>query len=291
MPAAEVDIDESLVRGLLEDQFPELAALELVEFSSGWDNVLYRLGDEFIVRLPRRLIAANLVEHEQRWLPELAPRLPLPIPTPIHAGRPGRGYPWSWSVCAWLDGEIAERTPPDDPYAAATSLGQFLAALHQVAPTDAPHNPYRGVPLRERDAVTRGRIDQLHDMIDRDPVLTQWEHALATPPWTDPPVWLHGDLHPGNILVDDGAIAAVVDFGDITAGDPATDLSVAWSLLPTEARGTFRANAGDVDDDTWARARGWALSLSLAYLADSADNALIAGIGQRMLAAVLSDPD
>lgn len=291
MPEAEVDIDEALVRGLLDDQFPDLAGLPITYFESGWDSELFRLGDDLVVRLPRRELAAQLVLNEQRWLPDLAPRLPLPIPTPMRAGRPGRGYPWAWSVCRWFDGECAARTPPRDPFEAATSIGWFIAALHVPAPDDAPPTTFRGGPLSQKHDVLLERLDHLHDVVDRDAVLVEWEHALAARTWSGPPLWLHGDLHPANVLVDNGVITAIVDFGDITAGDPATDLAIAWMLLPSGARPTLRQAAGDVDDDTWARAKGWALSLSIAYLAFSANNPLIGGIGERTLAAVLNDPD
>ncbi|MEY2447646.1 MAG: hypothetical protein QOH79_1122 [Acidimicrobiaceae bacterium] len=289
MPSAEVDVGPTVVRALLAEQFPELLDLELVELAYGWDNAIFRLGDELTVRLPRRALAAALVEHEQRWLPELAPRLPLPIPAPVGNGRPGSGCPWSWSVCPWLPGVVATRATPDDPHEAAQTLGAFVAALHQEAPSDAPENPYRGVPLLQRDDVVRQRAAQLADLIDAPSVVRCWSELAATRPWSGPPLWLHGDLHPANVLVDNGRLSAVIDFGDITVGDPATDLAVAWMLLPVEARPAFRAAAGAIDDDTWARSRGWALSLGLAYLANSADNPMFARLGEGVLHQVLGD--
>jgi aminoglycoside phosphotransferase (APT) family kinase protein len=289
MPAAEVDVGPAVVRVLLAEQCPDLVELELVELAYGWDNAIFRLGDELTVRLPRRALAAELVEHEQRWLPELAARLPLPIPSPVRLGRPGGGYPWSWSVCPWFPGVVATRAAPADPFEAAETLGAFLAALHQAAPSAAPANPYRGGPLADRDAVTRQRAEQVSDLIDAPAVLACWSDLVSTPRWDRPPVWLHGDLHPANLLVHEGQLSAVIDFGDITAGDPATDLAVAWMLFPSEARPTFRAAAGAIDDDTWLRARAWALSLALAYLANSADNPMFARLGERVLHAVLAD--
>jgi aminoglycoside phosphotransferase (APT) family kinase protein len=289
MPAAEVDVSEVVVRALLAEQSPDLAHLELIELAYGWDNAIFRLGAERTVRLPRRALAAELVEHEQRWLPELAKSLPLPIPAPVRIGRPGAGYPWSWSVCPWLPGVIALREPPTDAFEAAKTLGAFLSALHHEAPIDAPPNPYRGVPLEKRDEVVRERARQLADLIDAPAVVARWTDLAATRPWDGPPLWLHGDLHPANVLVHNGRLSAVIDFGDITAGDPATDLAVAWMLFPVEARPTFRAAAGNVDDDTWTRARGWALSLALAYLANSANNPMFARLGERVLDAVLAD--
>lgn len=291
MPAAEVDIDADLVRALLHDQHPDLADLALRQVAFGWDNVVFRLGDDLAVRVPRRRLAAALVEHEQRWLPVLAPALPLPVPAPVRLGRPAFGYPWSWSVVPWLAGRVAATHPPDDPLDAATTLGGFLRSLHRPAPDDAPRNPYRGVPLAERHDLTLAGIDAIAALVDAAAVRRRWDELVGTPPWTGPALWLHGDLHPANLLVRDGRLAGVIDFGDLTSGDPATDLMVAWALLPHDAHATFRAAAGEIDDATWRRARGWALTHAVACLASSADNAVVAGIGRRGLAAVLADPD
>lgn len=289
MPAAEVDIDEALVRDLLAEQHPDLASLPLTPLTHGWDNVIFRLGDELTVRLPRRAMAAELVQHEQRWLPTLAPRLPLAIPAPVRMGRPSALYPWHWSVCPWLPGVIAAEAPPDDFDEAAEVLGQFLAALHQDAPDDAPRNPYRGVPLWARDQTMRTWLEQLGDAVDGERIAALWDDALALPPWDRAPVWVHGDLHGANVLVDQGRVSAVIDFGDVTAGEPAPDLAAAWLVLPSEARPAFRAAAGGPDDDTWARAKGWALHFGVAYTANSADNPLFARMGKEVLAAVLDD--
>ncbi len=288
-PAAEVDVDEPLVRGLLAEQHPDLAALPLALLASGWDNAIFRLGDDLVVRLPRRQRWAGLVGHGHRWLPALGARLPLPIPVAAREGRPAASYPWSWSVCPWFPGAAAATTPLDDPLAAARTLGAFVAAMHQPAPPDAPGNPFRGVPLAERDDVMRERITQLGDLLDVAAVTARWDEALAVPPWSGPALWQHGDLHPANLLVHQGRLSAVIDFGDLTAGDPATDLAVAWMMFPADLRPVFRGAAGDVDDDTWARARGWALSLGVAYLAHSADNPTFAELAHRTLDAVLND--
>jgi aminoglycoside phosphotransferase (APT) family kinase protein len=215
--------------------------------------------------------------------------LPLPIPAPVRSGRPGGGYPWSWSVCRWLDGAPAADVPPDDPLLAAVQLGTFLAALHTPAPPDAPVNPYRGVPLADRAETTDERIVQMSDMIDAPAVQGRWDELVRTPAWTGPPLWLHGDLHPLNVLVLEGRVSAVIDFGDVTAGDPATDLSVAWMLVTPDARTAFREAVGGVDDDTWLRARGWAISLALAYLGSSGDSPTLARIGRDTLTAALED--
>jgi aminoglycoside phosphotransferase (APT) family kinase protein len=289
MPAAEVEIDAALVRALLAEQHPDLTTLELGAPVSGWDNVMYRLGDELVVRLPRRALSAALTEHELRWLPEIAPRLPLPTSAPVRAGRPGCGYPWAWSVCRWLPGESAAMRAPADPGHAAVTLGDFLRALHQPAPRDHPVNPYRGVPLSDRDTVTRERIEQLGDHVDGAAVIAAWDELVQTSKWDGPALWLHGDLHPGNLLVHDGRLSGVIDFGDLTAGDPASDLAVAWMLLPSPAREVLRRHAGPVDDNTWARARGWALLLAVMITASSADNPVMSAIGERTLEAVLAD--
>lgn len=292
MPAAEVDVDADLVRRLLAAQFPHLLdgdpPVSVVAF--GWDNVVLRLGADLAVRLPRRAAAADLVVSEQRWLPTLAPRLPLPVPAPLYCGVPAVGYPWPWSVIPWFDGDIAARVPPSDLGEAARALGAFLVALHEPAPADAPVNPYRGGPLAERDDVVRERIASLDGHgVDARQVLPRWRESLGAPAHGGPPSWLHGDLHPANLLVVDGRLAAVLDFGDLTGGDPATDLAVAWMLFPPSERAVFRSALG-ADDATWARARGWALHLSLTYLANSADHPVIAAVGRRTLAAVLNDP-
>ncbi len=287
MPTAEVSVSPELVHRLLTDQHPDLAGLGIEVLANGWDNMVCRLGRDYLVRLPRRAASAGLVANEQRWLPGLAGCLPLPVPAPVRIGRPGRGYPWAWSVVPYLPGEIAARTPPAEPGEAALALGGFLAALHRPAPADAPVNPVRGIPLAGRAAGVAAHLPQLDDVAERAAALGVWESATAAPEWDGPPVWLHGDLHPANILVDRGRLGAVIDFGDITAGDPATDLAVAWMILPAPQREEFRRAYGRADDSTWARARGWALALALVFLTHSADNPLMAGIGRRTLDAVL----
>jgi aminoglycoside phosphotransferase (APT) family kinase protein len=292
MPAAEVDVSAELVRELLAAQQPDLAHLPVQVLANGWDNLLCRLGDELVVRLPRREQAAKLVGHEQRWLPVLAPRLPLPVPAPVRVGEPGAGYPWHWSIVPFLPGQPAAIEPPADGAAAAVALAGFLAALHTPADPGAPANPYRGVPLAVRGELFAEAVTRLDGSIDTAAVTHAWSAALAAPVWDGPPLWLHGDLHPANILVDAGIISAVIDFGDITAGDPAADLGVAWMLLPAGCHSLFRSAYADVSQhgagkDLWARAEGWALALALVFLAYSADNPMMAGIGERTLGAVL----
>jgi aminoglycoside phosphotransferase (APT) family kinase protein len=287
MPTAEIDVDEALVRALLEQQHPDLAPLRLTPLANGWDNALFRLGEDLVVRLPRRKLAVPLLYNEQQWLPTLAPHLPLPVPAPVRIGEPGPIYPWPWSICWWLDGEPALTAPLAAPLVAATELGHFLAALHQPAPVDAPVNLYRGVHLAEREAIVLGAVERLGDAIDGARVRELWAELSAAPIWSGPPLWLHGDVHPGNLLVKDGKLSAVIDFGDLTSGDPATDLAVAWMLFLPEVRPVLRDAVGDVDDATWTRARAWALAFGTVLSASSADNPPYAALGARTLAAAL----
>ena len=291
-PPAEVTIDLNLVRALLREQHPDLAALTLVDAGEGWDNRLIRVGDKLAVRMPRRAAAAVLIEQEQRWLPALAGRLPLPIPVPVRTGRPGCGYPWHWSVVPWLSGESA-LLARWDPERMAADLGEFLSRLHQPAPEDAPLNPWRGIPLARRDEIFRKQLDQLRAPADRNAPLCLWERVVSTPPWPGPPVWIHGDLHPGNLLVTNGRLSAVVDFGDLCAGDPATDLAVMWMLLPAEARPAFLRSARGaftpIDEHTRMRALGWALTLGLAYLSGSRDDDAMHAVGRVVIRAALDE--
>jgi aminoglycoside phosphotransferase (APT) family kinase protein len=304
IPPVAIDVNESLVRALLAEQHPDFESLPLTTAGAGWDNMLYRLGATLAVRLPRRAEAVALIEHEQRWLPELAPRLPLPIPLPVRRGRPGQGFPWPWSIVPWLPGDNATIAPVRDTATAALALGAFVRAMHRPAPPGAPSNPYRGIPLRERTAVVRDRAGRLEGIVESAAVLAMWDEMVRTPLWPGPPLWIHGDLHPGNLLVHEGRLSAVIDFGDLTSGDPATDLAVAWMLLPPPMRLKFReAAAGPaqpIDDDTWTRARGWALAFGVIFLASARDrlvhsgvpgpaSQMMAAIGRTTIDAVLAD--
>lgn len=266
----EQDIDVSLVGRLLAAQFPQWAGLSTEPIhSAGTDNALYRLGDDMAVRLPRILGATGQVEKEHQWLPTLAPLLPLAIPVPLAKGTPAEGYPWHWSVYRWIEGETATIGRIADPRQAATRLGRFVAALQRIDPIGGPppgaHSSFRGEPLARRDAETRVAIAALRGTLDADAVTAAWEAALQAPVWQGPAVWLHGDLHAANLLAQHGRLSAVIDFGCLGVGDPACDVMVAWTYLSAETRQAFRA-ALPVDDATWARGRGWALSFGLIAL-------------------------
>lgn len=290
----ELDVDVALVGRLLAAQFPHWAALPLTPVhSAGTDNALYRLGSDLVVRLPRIEQASGQVEKEHRWLPRLAPHLPLAIPVPLAKGRPGEGYPWPWSVYKWLAGENATIQRIADAGQAARELADFLAALHRIDPTDGPspgmHNSYRGLPLATRDTETRAAIGELSSMLDAEAVTATWEAALQAPAWQGPPVWIHGDLSPLNLLVEGGRLSAVIDFGCLGVGDPACDLQVAWNLLSGESRDSFRT-ALRFDDATWARGRGWALSVGLIALPYyQRTNPTLAGIARRAIEQALAD--
>lgn len=270
MHVDELDIDVALVRRLLTGQFPGWADLpvEAVD-SAGTDNAMYRLGDTMAVRLPRIHWATGQVAKEHEWLPRLAPQLPLAIPGPLGKGEPAKGYPWSWSIYTWLDGENATAAHVRDEAEMATDLAGFIAALQHVDGTGGPapcaENFFRGAPLASRDAQTRAALDALRGVIDVDAAARAWAVARDAPEWTGSSVWIHGDLQAGNLLAVDGRLSAVIDFGGLGVGDPACDVMVAWSLFSSEARPIFR-RALHVDDATWARGRGWALSTALVGL-------------------------
>jgi aminoglycoside phosphotransferase (APT) family kinase protein len=294
MHVDEVDIDISLVCSLLAAQFPQWADLSLDPVhSTGTDNAIFRLGDDMSVRLPRIQNATLQVDKEHLWLPRLAPHLPLAIPVPLAKGTPGEGYPWHWSVYRWLEGETATIERIADPGQAARDLAQFVAALQRIDPAGGPppgaHNSFRGVPLSTRDADTRAAIASLDSMLDTGVVTAAWDATLQAPAWHGPPVWIHGDLSPLNLLVERGRLSAVIDFGCLGVGDPACDLQVAWNLFSAQTRDAFRA-ALPVDDATWARGRGWALSVGLIALPYyQSTNPVLAGIARRAIDEVLAD--
>jgi aminoglycoside phosphotransferase (APT) family kinase protein len=289
----DVPIDAALVRRLIAAQFPQWADLpvEPVAFG-GWDNRTFHLGDRMTVRLPSARRYSLQVEKEHRWLPRLAPLLPLPIPVPLALGRPGEGYPWDWSVYGWLAGEIATRASIADLAEFATTLAQFLVALQRIdaakGPPPGPHNFFRGGPLTVYDGETRQAIAALGGRIDADAATAVWESALAAT-WRGEPVWVHGDVSAGNLLVQAGRLSAVIDFGSSGVGDPACDLAIAWTLFDEPSRAAYRA-ALPLDDATWARGRGWTQWKALITFAGmSGANPLAAGEARRTLDAVLAD--
>ncbi|NJN84977.1 MAG: aminoglycoside phosphotransferase family protein [Caldilineaceae bacterium] len=294
MHADEVETDALLARRLLSVQFPKWADLPVEPVpSAGTDNALFRLGDERVIRLPRIHWAVAQVKKEQQWLPKLAPHLPLAIPLPLAQGQPGEGYPWHWSIYRWIDGATATLAQMADPHQTAIDLAEFIADLHRIDTTDGPspgpHNSGRGAPLTTRDAQTRAAIAALGDLVDIDAVTEAWESALRAPAWTGPPVWVHGDLHSGNLLAQQGRLTAVIDFGCLDVGDPASDVMAAWLYLSADTRALFRT-ALQVDDATWARGRGWALSMGLIALPYyQQTNPALAAIAQRAIDEALAD--
>lgn len=267
----ELPTDVPLVRRLLAAQLPQWADLPIQPVrSAGSDNAIYRLGDDMVVRLPRRMgRSVDSLDKEYEWLPRLAPHLPLAVPVPLARGAPGEGYPCPWSVYTWLEGETATIERLADARQAATDLAGFLAALRGIDPTGGPvpgeHNFFRGVPLAERDDAVRAAIASLDGELDVGAVTAAWEAALQAPEWDGRPVWIHGDFGDGNLLADRGRFSGVIDWGGVALADPACDLIAAWSFLPAEARDVFRSTLA-VDDATWARGRGWALSVALIAL-------------------------
>jgi aminoglycoside phosphotransferase (APT) family kinase protein len=266
---AREDIDADLVERLIAAQFPQWAHLPVTRVEpGGWDNRTFRLGDQLCVRLPSSDAYAQQVDKEQHWLPRLAPELPLAIPEPVARGAPGEGYPFAWSVVRWLEGEPASGAAIDDLTELASALAHFLAALARVDASDGPppgsHNFWRGAPVRTYAQETLDAIDTLGSTIPRRAALAVWDDAVQAT-WHGEPVWFHGDVAADNLLVRDGRLAAVIDFGSSGVGDPACDVVIAWTLLSGESREAFRDTLA-VDDATWARGRGWALWKALITL-------------------------
>lgn len=296
MHADEIAIDGALVRALLRAQFPPWAQLPLTPVQPwGTDNALFRLGEEMVVRLPRRPQGVAALTKECIWLPRLAPLLPLAIPIPLARGRPAAGYGLDWAIYHWLEGAPVMDAPLTDQHQAAVDLAAFLTALHRIDPTGGPRPrsaSSRGVPLARRAAATRAAIAALHHVLDVAAVTAAWKEALAAPIWGRPPVWIHGDLDARNLLVTDGRLSAVIDFGCVAVGDPACDVMVAWKLFAAQARATFRT-ALAVDEATWARSRGWALSQALLILSyyTLETNPTLVREARRWLAAVLADQE
>jgi aminoglycoside phosphotransferase (APT) family kinase protein len=284
-------VDDDLVRRLITDRFPRWVELPIERFPSGGTvNAMFRLGQHMVVRLPLVEGGAKDVALEQRWLPRLASSLPTAVPEVLGSGEPGHGYPWPWSVYRWLPGRNPEAGALAEPVALAGDLAAFVRAMRGVTLPGAPR-AHRGGPLAELDAETRAAVERLRGIpeegVDCDAVLAVWEDALGVPGWDGPPVWLHADLMPGNLLVDAGRLTAVIDFGCMGMGDPACDLFPAWNLLPAGAREVFREELG-VDAATWRRGRARTLSqalIALPYYRET--NPAMAGNARHVIRTVL----
>jgi aminoglycoside phosphotransferase (APT) family kinase protein len=290
MHVDEVDTSVSLVNRLLATQFPQWAALPIKPVpSDGTDNAIYRLGSDMAVRLPRIHWATTQIHKEHKWLPKLAPFLPLAIPVPLAKGQPGEGYPYHWSIYQWLEGEDADLKRMADPRQAALDLAHFILALQQLDTNNAPSDSSRGEPLARRDTETRHAIATLRDAFDANAMTAVWDAAIKAPVWHRPPVWIHGDLKPGNLLSAQGRLSAVIDFGGLGVGDPACDVMAAWLFLSAETRPIFRATL-QIDEATWARGRGWALTVAvIAFPYYEMTNPGFAEIARRTIHEVLTD--
>lgn len=289
MHADELDITEALVRRLLQAQLPRWADLPLRTLRWGTVNAVYRLGESLLVRLPRREEWADAIALEHTWLPFLAPRLPAAIPEPVALCVPGEGYPLPWAVFRWLAGTPMPEAYRVDQEGLAEDLASFVLAMQGIPLTGGEPTGGRGGPLADRDAPIRASIARLAGEVDADAVTAYWEHALAAPAWGGPPVWLHGDLMPTNLLIEQGRLAGVLDFGSCSVGDPACESLLAWMSLDRHGRTRYRTLV-DLDDATWARARGWALScavMALPYYRETYP--VLADVARRTFAEVLAD--
>lgn len=262
MRTEEPSIDADLARRLVRAQFPRWANLDVSAIENeGWCNRAFRLGDQMILRMPRHLAYAEQVAKEYAWLPQLAPQLPVFIPEPLALGSPGEGYPWNWSIYKWIEGETANPNRVLDMGSLAQSIAAFLSALHSIdtqrGPPPGLHNFYRGGPLTTYDEQTRKAVAALGSNVDAPSVIKIWEKGLVSS-WQRPPVWVHGDISVGNLLIRGGELCAVIDFGNLCVGDPACDLAMNWTVFDRNAREIFRHGL-DLDADTWDRGRAWVL--------------------------------
>jgi aminoglycoside phosphotransferase (APT) family kinase protein len=289
IPAAEVQIDERLIRVLIQSQFPKFGRLSISPIDTGWDNAIFRLGTELAVRLPRRAVAAELIRHEQKWLPTVASRVPIPVPSPVCVGEPDCGYPWFWSIVPWIEGEPADiaAVNPDQ----AVRLARFLRALHVRAPAEAPLNPWRGVPFGDRAASVDERFQRLanQNVVISSRFLGTWKSALRArenPSRT----WIHGDLHDRNVLTQKGEITGIIDWGDISSADPATELAVTWMLFSERTARERALLEYGADANTVLRAKGWVVLFAVMLLDNSInDHPRHAAIGYAALRQLQED--
>ncbi|MFF2847056.1 aminoglycoside phosphotransferase family protein [Streptomyces sp. NPDC058001] len=291
-PPMRPKIDADLVRRLVGSQFPQWAdqPLDLLD-PAGSDHVIYRLGERLSVRLPRHAGAIGQARKEYAWLPRLAPQLPLAVPEPVGVGEPDFGYPWPWAVSRWLDGKVATVDALADSAEVALELAEFLTALQRYATDEAPGtsgDDLTAESLADRDEATRTALAEVDGVFDTAALTELWDAALDAPAWDRDPVWFHGDFHTGNLLTVDGRLSAVIDFGSLGIGDPAPDLMIAFTLMSAASRSVFRT-ALDVDDATWARGRGWALTTGLnAYTSYAAVSPRIATATTRQITETLT---
>jgi len=260
-------ISDGLVRSLLMTQCPEVAVRPLMRLETwGTDHVIYRLGNDLSVRLPKIGWAAGQGELESRWLPTLAPHLPVAVPVPVFVGSPANGYPYRWYVAPWIEGDNPR--VGDDLGRLARELAAVVRALEAVDATGGPKptGSQRGGLLEHADASTQAGAQELRGQVDVDALLAAWDMGVRAPAWDGPPRWVHGDLMDGNLIVNDGHLTAVIDWGALKAGDPAVELMIAWSFFEPESRATYRTALGVVDDAMWLRGRAWATSAALQAL-------------------------
>lgn len=292
-PFPEVTINAALVEKLLTQQCPALAGLPVTPFDNGWDNAIFRLGESLVVRLPRRAFAAPLVENEITWLPIIEPLVTVPVPQPVFAGHASELYPYAWLVAPWYSGTRAADLPVADRTPFAEQLADFLWTLHVPAPAHAPINPVRGMSLAQHRPDIRARA-RIAAHPERAQLLRRWESWTNAPEFEGVDVWLHGDLHPANLIVDpDGGLAAVIDWGGMTAGDPACDLATAWLSFDDDGREVFvdrLSQGGATDESTWCRARAWALHLGLILAQECEPGTALQAVGSHALDALLSEP-
>jgi aminoglycoside phosphotransferase (APT) family kinase protein len=283
-PAAEVPIDAALVSSLLRAQFPEFANLDCYRVNEGFDNSVWRLGEELVIRLPRHQLAATLIENELRWLPEVVRHVSLATPLPLRAGAATNEFPWPWLIASWHDGEPGDGVNQHVRGRSAKEMANFLRAIHTEAPTDAPFNPYRSVALASRESSLYSRLEDVGEIVNFENVESLWKSVRDTPRGDRPDHWLHGDFHPGNTIYRNGSLIGVIDFGDMCAGDPAVDLAGGLLSLPYESLSEFFDTYERCDGATLRRTIGWSIFFGVMFVSYARDRANYLGIGQLALA-------